>query len=247
VVRGLEAAALGSARRVLAVNDGVAQRAAALAGRHDRIDVVGNGIDTEVFCPAGERRGSGPMAVYAGTTSEWQGADIFVRAMPAVIAALPDARLVFLGQGSAWSGLQRLAASFGLNSVDFLGPVPPAEAAAWLRSAALGLVSLHPGSGYDFAFPTKVYATVATGTPVLYVGPGPAAAVIRGAGLGLTADYTEEEVAAAMIEALRTPVAADRRQAIAAWATQNVSLQIAAGKAADSVHRVGRPQQGGIR
>jgi glycosyltransferase involved in cell wall biosynthesis len=236
LVRTLEAGALRMARRVLAVNEGVAGRVRMLSG-HDRVDVVGNGIDTRVFSQDGVRRGSGVIGVYAGTTSEWQGADIFLRAMPAVVAAIPDVRLVFVGQGSAWVGLRQLADSLGLRCVDFLDPVPPAEAAAWLRSATIGMVSLRPGTGYEFAFPTKVYAALATGTPVLYVGPGPAARVITDANLGRAVDYDVHEVAEAMIELFGQPEDPTERAKIARWAEENVSLAVTAAKAADSISR----------
>ena len=37
--------------------------------------------------PAGETAGkNSPYFVYTGTMSEWQGADVFVRALPAVLA-----------------------------------------------------------------------------------------------------------------------------------------------------------------
>ena len=138
----------------LAVNAGVADRVRALSGTTGVI-TVGNGVDTRVFTPDGPHRTDGGFGLYAGTTSEWQGADIFLRAMPIVLTAVPDARLVFLGQGSAWQALQDVAAELALTCVEFHTVVPPAEAAQWLRSARFALVSLKPGQGYDFAFPQR--------------------------------------------------------------------------------------------
>ena len=85
----------------------------------------------------------------------------------------PDSRLVFLGQGSdrgAPRGGRR--ASWRPGAVDFLGVVPPEEAARWLRGAVAALVSIRPGQGYDFARPTKIYAATACGTPVVFAGEG---------------------------------------------------------------------------
>ncbi len=113
--------------------------------------------------------------VYAGTASEWQGAEIFAEAMRVVVQEDPRARLVFLGQGSAWPALQRIAAELPAGAIELRPLVPPAQAAAWQRGAAGAVVSVRPGLDYDFAYPTKVIAALACGTPVVYAGPGPAA------------------------------------------------------------------------
>lgn len=234
ILRAVERQVLGAARRVLAVNAGVADRVRALSGTTGVI-TVGNGVDTRVFTPDGPHRTDGGFGLYAGTTSEWQGADIFLRAMPTVLTAVPDARLVFLGQGSAWQALKDVAAELALTCVEFHPVVPPAEAAQWLRSARFALVSLKPGQGYDFAFPTKIYAASATGTPVVYAGPGPAGEVIGDAGLGRAVPYDLASVAAAMIAVFREAPSPQRTSAIAEWARQNVSLGALAQFAAGAV------------
>ena len=92
-----------------------------------------NGVDTDVFRPGLPRPDEAParFLVYAGTTSAWQGADVFVRAMPAVRAAVPDAELVLLGQGSDWDDLAALGAELAPGAVHVRRLVPAAEAAAW--------------------------------------------------------------------------------------------------------------------
>ncbi|MBE7699550.1 glycosyltransferase family 4 protein [Oerskovia sp. Sa1BUA8] len=238
VLRRLEKWALSGARRVIAINDGVAGRVRALGARD--VAVVRNGIDTGVFTDAGtphQDAPTGPYAVYAGTTSEWQGADIFVRAMPRVQAAVPDANLVFLGQGSAWEALQEVAASLpdGGERVRFLPVAPPAVAAQWLRGARACLVSMRPEQGYDFAFPTKVFAGVASGTPVLFAGPGPVREALSQHALGVSTDYDVDEVADEMIELLRQEPTAGTRHRLASWAVQNASAESTGRAAADVV------------
>lgn len=230
-VRWMEAVALRGATRVIAVSDGVADRVRVLSG-HERVDVITNGIDTSVFTPQGPKLDMKPYAVYAGTTSEWQGADIFIRAMPRVQHAVPDARLVFIGQGSAWDSLQELARELAPDAVEFNGLVPPQEAAKWLRSANVGLVSLLPGLGYDFAFPTKVFAALASGTPVLFVGPGPAAEAMAGVDFGSAVDYRVEDVADQLIRFLSGPISDELRQAASEWANENSSVAQSSRKAA---------------
>ncbi len=224
VVRFLEKRALRGARQVIAVSTGVRDRVVEIAGI-DRVSVVTNGIGTDIFTPDGRRIEGTPYAVYAGTTSEWQGADVFVRAMSIVTKSHPEARLIFLGQGSAWSTLRDLASDLGLDCVEFRGQLPPKEAAVWLRSATVGLVSIKPGQGYDFAIPTKIYAAVSSGTPVIYAGVGPAAEIVASNGLGVSSAYDTEAVADALISAFDSPADDVRRGALVEWARRHVSLE----------------------
>lgn len=236
VVRGLESFALRGAQAVIAVTDGVAERVRELGG-HDRVTVIRNGIDTTIFTPEGPRIDTAPMVVYAGTTSEWQGADIFVRAFVKVLEAVPNARLIFLGQGSARDDLVRLAAGLKLSAVEFHGVVPPAEAARWLRSAHAGLVSMKPGQGYDFAYPTKIHAAVACGVPVVYAGVGPGRESIEKDGLGYAVDYDADAVSQALVSALTTTPTDAERARIRAVAVDTVDLAVVARTAAAVVQR----------
>ena len=113
----------------------------------ERVVVVGNGVDTRDLL-AGRRAGrrGGPYFVYAGTMSEWQGVDVFVRALAAVRADHPDA--------AGWSSSARAATrptcapwprEVAPGAVDFLGVVPPEECARWMRGRRAGLVSIKPG------------------------------------------------------------------------------------------------------
>ncbi|MFV0433683.1 MAG: glycosyltransferase family 4 protein [Leucobacter sp.] len=240
-VRRMERFGWTRARGVYAVNDGVAERVRQIAPGA-AVETVGNGIDTEVFRPDGPvaeealALASGdPYAIYTGTASEWQGAEIFVRAVAEIQRSGTPLRLVFLGQGTAFDELRRVANELGAR-VEFHDPVPPAEAAAWLRGAAVSLASIRPGAGYDFAYPTKVFAAWACGTPVVYAGPGPAREVLGAEPeLGIGVDYDTAEVAAAIGQVLdssgRARESRESRESIAAWAREHVSLRGVAGRA----------------
>lgn len=272
-VEKLEAFAVGGAARVIAVNDGVAQSVAELVNAApddeswaQRIRVVPNGIDTAVFDAHGPtpsepdraRIGlSGPYFVYAGTASEWQGADVFVHALAQVRRTHPKAQLLFLGRGTAWQEITQAASQLpagpdGAPAVIMHPAVPAAEAAVWQRGAAAALVSIKPGQGYDFAYPTKVLSALGCGTPVLFAGRGPVSADVRDFDLGWAAEHDAAAVAEAMRTALDTydaEIASGTRPATAQrfhdWVEDHRSLratgqsaarvvQEAAGRAADS-------------
>ena len=100
--------------------------------------------------------------------------------------------------------------------------MPPAQAARWISGATGALVSIVPGQGYDFAKPTKIYAAVACGTPVLFAGVGASATMVEENGLGLVAEHTPEDVAAQMIAMLDTERPDGSR--LVEWVRDNASL-----------------------
>lgn len=245
VMRAAEGFALRRAAKVIAISDAVAEKVRQFGVPADRVVVVGNGIDTSVFGPDGESAGSGdPYFVYTGTMSEWQGADIFIRALPAVLAEHPGASIRFFGQGSDEPHLKELAATTVPGRVHFGGVIPPAEAARWIRGASAALVSIKPDQGYDFAKPTKIYAAAGCGTPVIFAGTGEGAALVADNGLGEAAKYDVDSVAGAMASAISRPD--PQGPARVAWVRDNASLAASGRLAAAEVLAARRPRLGEI-
>lgn len=230
VMGAVEGFVMRRAVKVIAVSQPVAEQVAKFNVPRDRIHVVGNGVDTSIFGPDGEKTTTGkPYFVYTGTMSEWQGAGIFIEALANVLPEHPEAQIRFFGQGTDEAALKELAGAVAPGNVHFGGVVPPTEAAAWIRGAAGALVSIKPDQGYDFAKPTKIYAAAGCGTPVIFAGQGDGAAVVVDNGLGVAADYTVAAVADAMGALLTKPDAG--RAARIDWVMANASL-LASGRVA---------------
>ncbi|WP_075888922.1 glycosyltransferase family 4 protein [Actinomyces provencensis] len=246
-LRMVERFVLRGASRVIAVSDGVAQRVRELGARDVR--VVPNGIDTEVFAPQGGTHREDPATspdtppppgsseqmpehflVYAGTASEWQGAGVFVDAFRELGATHPHLHLVFMGQGTALPSIWDRAG--GDPRIHFIGQRPAVEAARWQAAAEVALVSVVPGKGYDFAYPTKVLAALACGTPVVFAGVGPVVEDITGADLGAVADHEPGAVAEAIRDVLDRP--RDRGH-LRAWVLEHRSLDTTGRRAAEIV------------
>ena len=197
-VAGLESYALRGARRVIAVSDGVARRAHDLGARD--VAVVPNGVRVPEGVATGTPEGfpacDGPVFVYAGTVAQWLAPEVFVDAFERVRARLGDARLMFVGQGSGWNALAER--SRGVAGVEMIPAVSAEEADRWMARATATLASLCPG-GYDYAYPTKILASLAQGTPVIYAGPGQAARDVAEGGLGVACGLDADEIAEAMV------------------------------------------------
>lgn len=221
-VRAMERFTANGAAAVAAVSPSVASRFAAIAPAA-RIFEVGNGYDSDVFTSAGRvEESDARYLLYAGTASEVHGAMIFVDALPEVRSAIPDARLVFIGQGSEWAEMQKRAERLAPGSTTFFPRMPSAEIAPWIRGAVATVASVKPG-GYE-AFPTKMLASVGCGTPVVYSGPNPGYEFAKDPGVGRAVPYEVHAVAQAMIAALTTPPTEDQRTRLSAWARANHSL-----------------------
>ena len=230
-VAGLESFALRGARRVIAVSDGVARRARDLGARD--IAVVPNGVRVPDTVAAGtpERFPAcgGPVFVYAGTIAQWLAPEVFVDAFERARARLGDARLVFVGQGSGWDALAERSRS--VAGVEMIPAVSAEEADLWMARATATLASLRPG-GYDYAYPTKILASLAQGTPVIYAGPGQAARDVAGGGLGVACGLDADEIAEAMVALASGSAPWVGPEGVRAWVREHRSVASSSAAAA---------------
>lgn len=232
VLRRVESFVFRHATAILSVSQDMADRVRALGVADERIIVVPNGVDVDVFSPDGDaEQADEPYAVYTGTMSEWQGADVFVRAL----ARTTRGRLVFLGQGSDQPHLQQLAGQLCPGRAEFRGVVPATEAARVIRGARVALVSIKPGIGYDFAIPTKIFAATGCGVPVVFAGQGAGAAIVDGNRLGTSVRHDEKAVADVLQQSFATPLDDGTRARLVTWTRENASLRANARRAADAL------------
>lgn len=247
-VKLLERMVLRRAACVLSVVPEVTRRLVELGADPARVVTIGHGIDTEVFQPGVEPMASAsPYFLYAGTMSEVHRPQVFVRAFARIASGHPDLRLKFIGQGVYVPELRALAEELVPGRVDFDGLQPPTEIARWLRGAVASLVSLAPGTGYDFAHPTKAYAAAATGTPVVFAGPRGFGRIVEENGLGVAVDHEVDRVAEAMRTVLdehESGRSERMRPSRASWAEDVASLRRIGGLGADAIMRTIRRKSG---
>lgn len=243
-VRWMESFTIRGAKSIIAVSEGVAERVEALGGRN--IHLVPNGIDTDVFTPnvepltdeerAFEKIGD-QYFLYAGTASEWQGAEVFAQAVALLRKEYPNLQVVYLGNGSSWEEIARVGAQILDGNLDLPAVVqhplvPAAEAARWQRGALASLVSIRPGLGYDFAYPTKVLAALASGTRVLYAGVGPVVDDLRAYNLGKSSEHSPEAVAESIRQLIQEPTSETERNRLHEWVVKHRSMTTTGERAA---------------
>ena len=205
--RGLEWA-LARAARVVAVSRPLAEKAAELGAARDRIDVVPNGIDREVFHPrdrAEARRAlglpeEGPLALFVGHITEKKGAHDLVRAFGAAGEALRGTRLVLVGDGTGLESCKKLAAELGVEAT-FAGAQPHDRVPTWLAACdVLALPSWNEG------MPNVVLEALACGRRVVASTVGGIPDVVRSPDLGtLVAPRDIEALARALTATVAAP------------------------------------------
>lgn len=105
-------------------------------GRH--IHVVPPGVDKATHIAEDDGVHREPLVVWIGRLEPYKRADVAIDAMKDVIAAVPDARLVIVGAGSARGSLEQHVGNRGLQDrVRFTGFVSEEEKIAWIRRASV--------------------------------------------------------------------------------------------------------------
>jgi phosphatidylinositol alpha-1,6-mannosyltransferase len=102
-----------------------------------RVHVIANG--TDIPSDASAQPVDRPTILTIARIEErYKGHDTMVRALALVLAKVPDAQWVVIGDGSLRPGLEQLARSYGVaDSIRFLGVVPDDQRNAWLARAHL--------------------------------------------------------------------------------------------------------------
>jgi glycosyltransferase involved in cell wall biosynthesis len=170
-LRAQERACLDAADLVLTTN---AVTAALLGaqGAGDRLRVIPNGVDPDLFAFAPVRPGGGPLRLlYSGTLSSWQGLGTALDALALVRAARP-ASLTVVGSARKRQrqALQHAARERGLDdAVAILPPVSQAELARLHHGHDLVLAPLvsNDRNCVQGCCPLKVIEAMACGTPLV--------------------------------------------------------------------------------
>ena len=143
--------ALTRATRVIAVSHRLAALAQSLGAAPERIAVVENGVDTEMFQPLARseaRRQVGidadrPLLISVGHLVPLKGFHRIINALPALQRKYPDLMFAVVGGSASTSGdyprhLRQLVKTLNLlSSVVFTGALPPDRVRLWLNAADL--------------------------------------------------------------------------------------------------------------
>lgn len=209
----LEWAAYRGARAVVALSDGMAAGVARRGIARDRIAVIPNGCDLDLFArgiapaPTPWLRAGEVAALYAGAHGQANGLGHLLD----VAAHLrgTNVRLVLVGDGREKPALMARAAVEQLGNVTFLDPVPRRAMPALMAACGIGIQSLADVAAFqEGTSPNKLMDYLAASLPVAITYQGWAARMVLGAGAGIApprdpAAFAQELAALAADEARR--------------------------------------------
>jgi PEP-CTERM/exosortase A-associated glycosyltransferase len=143
LTRTLETHVLKQARAVTTICEGLRSDIVARGIPADKVTVIPNAVDTERFAMDGEpdpvrrqRIGLEGKTVlgFIGSFYAYEGLALLLQAMPGILAAAPDTRLLLVGGGPEEQRLKQIIAASGLqDSVIFTGRVPHDEIQEYYR------------------------------------------------------------------------------------------------------------------
>ena len=134
IARWLETMALRRVQAITTICDGLKSELVSRGFDSRRITLIPNAVDVDRFQPVAER--NGPLANglglvdrfvmgFCGSFYAYEGLDLAIRALPAILQRVPSACLLLVGGGPAEPALRQLVAQLGLqDQVVFTGRVP---------------------------------------------------------------------------------------------------------------------------
>ncbi|HEX7001765.1 MAG TPA: glycosyltransferase family 4 protein [Trueperaceae bacterium] len=216
--RWLERFAYRNAASVVALSPGMADGVKRAGVPADRVHVIPNGSDLDLFAPDPELRGKfrsqhewlgdRPLVVYTGTFGLVNGVGYLVEVAAKVAELDPDVRFLLVGDGRELEDVRALAGRLGvLDRSLFIWPSrPKTEVAAVLAAADLATSVVIDVQELWHNSANKLFDGLASGTAFAVNHEGWQADLIRDSEAGLVLDAKDTASAAqAVVTALRTP------------------------------------------
>jgi glycosyltransferase involved in cell wall biosynthesis len=143
----------------IAVSEAVGGRATSLGAKSSQVRTIYNGVDPEQFHPS--ETNDGKTLLFVGRLIRNKGPQVFVRALPAVLDAHPDAKVQLVGTGPMRDDLETLASNHDVaDAVTFRGHIPSVADA--MRDAA---VFCRPS--FSEGLPLTLLEAMASGLPAV--------------------------------------------------------------------------------
>jgi len=177
----------------------------------EKIDVVQNGVETDLFSPSGPTDIRRPFALegkfivsYIGTIGMAHGLATVLDAAELIRHECPGAHVLLIGDGAERSKVEEEAARRGLNNLSVLPAQPRESVPAFIRASDACLTLLKRAAVFQTVIPTKMLEFMSCGRAVILGVEGQAAEVLRQANAGIcVAPENAEELANAIVTLYR--------------------------------------------
>jgi glycosyltransferase involved in cell wall biosynthesis len=190
----LEVRMYRAARHIVTVGEGYRRRLLEKGVPAEKMSVVMNGVDRELFEPreadpaVKERWGLAGKFVcsYVGTVGMACGLDVVLRAAALLRAqGRDDIAFLIVGDGAVRAELEEAARRDALSSVVFTGRQPKENVPALLAISGACLVHLRKTDLFTIVMPSKIFEAAGMARPIVLGVEGFAADFVREAGAGI--------------------------------------------------------------
>jgi colanic acid biosynthesis glycosyl transferase WcaI len=256
LLSGLERFVYRRADHLLVVTEEARQNLVAKGVPPGKVSVMPHWVDETLFAPRDETARARLRAqwgwdgrfvvLFAGNLGAVQGLDTVLTAADQ-LADDEDVRIVLLGDGTEKSRLQQICRRRGLDDrVQFVERQPMAMMPEFMAAADALLVHLKESEISRYSVPTKTYAYLAAGKPILMAMEGAAGRLVRDAGAGIVLAAEDPCALAEAIRSLRA-MAPEARAALGRrgreYLLAHLSQQRVIARYEELLERVARPKR----
>ncbi len=206
------------AAAIVTISNGFRQALIKKGASEKKITVLANWANEQNFQPVepdpalAEREGLGRhfCVMYVGNIGTAQSLDTVVEAA-ALLKDMSDIEFIFIGDGVERETLEQQVCDRGFKNIRFLGSRPQEQAAAYLAWADIVLIHLKQDPVYEITIPSKTYAYLAVGKPILAAVTGDTASLVQKSGAGFTCSPGDPQILAQTVRRFYALPESDRQ------------------------------------
>jgi colanic acid biosynthesis glycosyl transferase WcaI len=181
----------------------------------ERISVVENGVETELFRPCSPAIVPGTegkfVVCYIGTMGMAHGLETLIAAAELLREDFPQAVFLMIGEGAEKERIVELARARHLSNIIFLGQQPRDQIPAYIAGADVCLVMLKKSELFKTVMPTKLLEYMACEKPVVVAVDGQARKLVEESSSGVFVEPGDSQALANSIRALASDAAARQK------------------------------------
>jgi glycosyltransferase involved in cell wall biosynthesis len=210
-LEALEGALYHAADEIVTVGAGYRQHILDRGVPDAKVEVITNGVDTELFVPRAPdealraRLGLKGKYVltYAGTVGMAHGLEVLLRTGHRLKErGRDDIVLLVVGDGARRAELEQAARDQGLSNVVFTGMVDRSQLAAYLASSDACFVHMRDEALFSSVLPSKIFEDAAMEKPIIAGLRGEGSDIIEAADCGIVFAPDDDDALAGAVERL---------------------------------------------
>lgn len=217
ILKKIEFFILKNAKLVLIVSDIMKERLVKMGIEKDKIKIVEDGVDKNMFMPAvgslsaikkGLNLPDCPTVIYHGDIKYPDGVDLLFRAFLNVLKEIPQTKLIIMGGGGDYFGeIKKLGEKLDLNrSLIYTGWIDHSKVPKYLSSADVGVMPMRATLNHQCYLSFKLFEYWASGKPVVTTKLDAICQIVKDGHNGLIVNPENiEELSKALIYLLNNP------------------------------------------